>query len=442
MVKISFSTRKSDFNKFVTYILNMEKDKVQITIVGAGISGLIAALVLEEQGYSVTIYEQTDRAGGRVKTDYLEGYTLDHGFQVLLDAYPLAKKYLDLKALHLQAFLPGAVIFKKGEQNTLGDPLRSLSLLVPTLFSGIGTFTDKLKILALNQELKRTDIETIFTSEETSTLNYLVAKGFSDDIISSFFKPFFSGIFLEPELRTSCRMFQFVYKMFGEGRAVLPQNGIGAIADQLVAKLNSTKIVYNVRVKSIVDRDLILTNGETVKGDYTLIATNTSDLIPNLRNQEIEWKGCDTLYFKCSERAIEKPLIGLIADNGALINNIFYLTALGPNWSDKGELLCVTVVKDHSLEEDALIDKVEQDLQQFCGITTLNFIKRYRIPKGLPDLKDIRYSMAPSETQLKDTIFLAGDHLLNGSLNAAMMSGEKAAQGIIEVLEGKRGLVG
>ena len=419
----------------------MEKSKVQVNIVGAGISGLIAALVLEEQGYSVTIYEQTDKAGGRVKTDYIDGYTMDHGFQVLLDAYPLARKYLDVKALHLQAFLPGAVIFKKGGQHTLGDPLRNLSLLVPTLFSGIGTFTDKLKILELNQELKRTDIETIFTSEETSTLDYLVKKGFSDDIISSFFKPFFSGIFLEPALETSCRMFQFVYKMFGEGSAVLPQNGIGAIADQLVAKLNFTKIVYNVGVKRIADRDLVLKNGETVKGDYTLIATNTSDLIPNLRNQEIEWKGCDTLYFKCSERAIEKPLIGLIADDGALVNNIFYLTALGPNWSDKDELLCVTVVKEHAYDEDALIEKVKQDLQQFCGITTSAFIKRYRIPKGLPDLKNIRNSMAPSETQLKDTVFLAGDHLLNGSLNAAMLSGEKAAQGIIEVVRGERGIV-
>ncbi len=419
----------------------MEKDKVQINIVGAGISGLTAALVLEEQGYLVTIYEQTDRAGGRVKSDHLEGCIMDHGFQVLLDAYPLVKKYLDVKALHLQAFLPGALIFKKGEQNILGDPLRSLSLLVPTLFSNVGTFSDKLKILKLNRELKQTDLESIFTSEETTTLDYLMAKGFSDAIISSFFKPFFSGIFLEPDLRTSCRMFQFVYKMFGEGRAVLPQNGIGAIADQLVAKLNSTKIVYNVSVKSIADRDLILSNGETVKGDYTLIATNTSDLVPNLRNQEIAWKGCDTLYFRCSERAFKKPLIGLIADEGALINNIFYLTALGANWADKGELLCVTVVKDHALDGEALQNKVEQDLQQFCGITTLDFIKRYHIPKGLPDLRNLRNSMAPSETQLKDTVFLAGDHLLNGSLNAAMMAGEKAALGIIEIVEGQRGVV-
>lgn len=419
----------------------MGENKNKINIVGAGISGLVAALVLEKKGYSVTIYEQTDRAGGRVKTDALNGFLMDHGFQVLLDAYPLAKKYLDLKALQLRPFLPGAVIFKDGNQHILGDPLRSVSLLLPTLTSKIGTFSDKFKILLLNRELKKMDVTAIFRTAETTTLAYLSSKGFSEDMISSFFKPFFSGIFLEPDLKTSSRMFQFVYKMFGEGNAVLPHNGIGAIADQLVSKLVSTKIVYNKEVESISDGEIVLSNGETIVGEYTIMATNTTDLVPNLRNQKIEWKSCDTLYFKTSGRVIDKPLIGLIADEGALINNIFYLTSLGPNWASNDELLCVTVVKTHTYEEDALIAKVKQDLGRYCKIDNLDFIKRYPIPKGLPDLTDLRYDMAPSETQLKDTLFLAGDHLLNGSLNAAMLSGEKAALGIIEIIEGDRGVV-
>ena len=419
----------------------MDKNKIQINIVGAGISGLIAASILEGKGYAVTIFERLERAGGRVQTDDLDGYIMDHGFQVLLDAYPLASKYLDLKALQLHSFLPGAVIFKDGKQSTLGDPLRSLPLLLPTLFSKIGTLSDKIKILSLNIELKKTSIENIFEGEETSTLSYLRSKGFSDAIISSFFKPFFSGIFLEPNLSTSSRMFQFVYKMFGEGSAVLPTNGIGAITGQLVSKLDSTKIIYNIEVKSISDTTILLSNGEVVPGDYTIMATNTTNLVPNLRNQNITWKGCDTFYFSVSDRVIKKPLIGLIADKEALINNIFYLTSLNSSWSRNDELLCVTVVKEHNLKEEILIKKVKQDLGQYCGITRLNFLKRYRIPKGLPDVADMRYEMAPSETQLKDTLFLAGDHLLNGSLNAAMMAGEKAALGIIEIVEGDRGVV-
>ena len=364
---------------------------MNINIVGAGISGLIAASILEKKGFAITIYEQTERAGGRVKTDNIEGFRMDHGFQVLLDAYPLAKKYLDMDALYLQPFHSGAVIFKEGKQNTLGDPLRNLSLLIPTLFSTIGTFSDKLKIVALYLELKKTDVTAIFKSEETTSLQYLRNKSFSEDIISNFFTPFFSGIFLEPELKTSSRMFRFVFKMFGEGRAVLPRNGIAAIAEQLVSKLNATKIVYNAKVKKIADGQVILSNGETITGDYTIMASNTTDLVTNLRNQRIVWKSCDTLYFQTKTRVMEQPLIGLIAAKEALINNIFYLSSLGSNWSSNGELLSVTIVKEHTYEEHTLIERVIKDLEQYCGIVNPKFIKRYRIPKGLPDLVDVRY---------------------------------------------------
>lgn len=68
----------------------MKKQKYKIHIIGAGISGLIAARVLEDNGYSPIIIEATDRPSGRVKTDIINGYQLDHGFQVLLTAYPTA----------------------------------------------------------------------------------------------------------------------------------------------------------------------------------------------------------------------------------------------------------------------------------------------------------------------------------------------------------------
>ena len=128
----------------------MEKSAYKIHIIGAGVSGLIAAQVLENYGYHPTIIEATESAGGRVKSDVFRGYTLDHGFQVLLTSYPAAKKYLDYNKLELQNILPGATIFKNGKQQTIGDPLRSFSLLFPTLFSSIGTISDKLKIFKLN----------------------------------------------------------------------------------------------------------------------------------------------------------------------------------------------------------------------------------------------------------------------------------------------------
>lgn len=413
----------------------MEKSAYKINIIGAGISGLIAAQILENHGYHPTIIEASASVGGRVKSDIEKGYTLDHGFQVLLTSYPAAKKYLDYKALELQEFLPGAAIFKDGKQQIIGDPLRNFSLLLPTLFSSIGTFSDKVKILKLNTLLKKKKTAAIFETEEKTTLKYLQDFGFSNTIINSFFKPFFSGIFLEPNLETSSRMFEFVYKMFGDGLAVLPKNGIQEIPNQLKDNLKNTTFKLNTPVKEVKDKSIILENDTTLQSHITIIATDASPLIANLKNQETNWKSCDTLYFETNTRAINKPLIGLIADENALINNIFYHTSLTTATTHNKELLSVTVVKEHQLNKEDLIKKVTEELNTNCNILDVNFLKRYQIKKALPKLTNLQYEISSTETKLKSTIFLAGDQLLNGSLNAAMISGERAAMGVVQTLE-------
>ena len=412
----------------------MNKQDYKIHIIGAGVSGLVAARVLEDNGYSPVIIEATDRVGGRVKTDIIDGYQLDHGFQVLLTAYPAAQKYLNLDALELQKFIPGATIFHNGKKKTIGDPLRNLSLLIPTLFSGIGTFSDKLKVLRLNRLLKKVTLTEIFEKTEKTTFQYLLDFGFSEEMISQFFKPFFSGIFLEPELETSSRMFEFVYKMFGEGFATLPKAGIEAIPKQLKENLKQTTFQFNTKVKSVEDHKIFLAEGTELESHFTIIATEPGALVLNLKNKETKWKSCDTLYFETNNRIIDKPLIGLISDSDALINNIFYHTSLASKSVGKKELLSVTVVKEHGLSEEALIMRIQKELQQYCGLDSYTFIKHYCITQALPILDGLQYEIHPSETKLTTGIFLAGDMQLNGSLNAAMIAGESAALGILETI--------
>jgi len=405
-----------------------------IHIIGAGISGLIAATVLEQNGYSPVIIEATDSVGGRVKTDIVDGYQLDHGFQVLLTAYPAAQKYLDFKSLELQRFLPGATIFKNGKKTTIGDPLRDTSLLFSTLFSGIGKFSDKIKVLKLNRRLKKKTVSDIFSDNEQSTFSYLMDLGFSFKMIEDFFTPFFSGIFLENRLETSSRMFEFVYKMFGEGYATLPKAGIGAIPKQLSQNLKQTVFKFNTKVASIKDGEIELSNGEKLESHFTIVAAEASNLIPKLKNQTTEWKSCDTLYFETSKRVIKKSLIGLIPKYGTLINNIFYHTSQETTSKANKELLSVTVVDNQNLPSKVLIERVERELKEHCGIASYRFIKHYSIPMSLPKLNDLQYEMSPSETRLDGGVFLAGDIQLNGSLNAAMISGERAALAVIENL--------
>ena len=413
----------------------MDKKDFKIYIVGAGVSGLVAAQVLENQGYQPVILEASDRAGGRVKTDIKKGFQLDHGFQVLLSSYPAAQKYLDFKALKLQELKPGAVIFNNGKQQIIGDPLRDISTLFSTLFSGIGTLSDKFKIFQLNLKLKNKSIEAIFSSDEISTKVYLKEFGFSSQIITQFFTPFFTGIFLENELTTSSRMFEFVFKMFGEGLAVLPKGGMEEISKQLLSNLKNTTFQYNTQVSSVSDDEIVLHTGEKLVSTATIIATDASKLVRDAPSKNLIWKSCQTLYFTTNKRVIEKPMIGLVSKKDSLINNIFYHTSVATNSNNTEELLSVTVVKEHQLTEEQLIATVTKQLQEECTIDHLTFLAVYHIKKALPDLKDIKYEVSPSETQLSSGIFLAGDVQLNGSLNAAMIAGENAALQVIASLK-------
>jgi len=413
----------------------MEREEYIIYIIGAGVSGLIAAKTLENNGYRPIILESTNEVGGRVKTDIYEGYQLDRGFQVLLEAYPKAQEFLDYKNLKLQSFLPGAIIYNKGKSHVIGDPLRNASLFWSTVMANVGSLSDKLKIFKLNNRLKKKSINKIFKSKAITTIEYLEAQGFSHKVIDQFFKPFFSGIFLESELQTSSVMFEFVYKMFGEGLATLPKGGIGEIPKQLASSLKHTKIKFNTKVKAVNDDHILLETGEKLKTHFTVIATAPSPLVANLKNQPVQWKSCYNLYFETESRDIAKPLIGLISDKEALINNIFFHNSVQTQVKGEYEILSVTVVKSHDLSEEELIKRVEADLKTYCGINTKRHLKTYHIRKALPDLEHLQYEISPTETQLKTNMYLAGDYLLNGSLNAAMLSGERAAQGLIMSLE-------
>ena len=410
----------------------MNNNLIKVHIIGGGISGLVAAQVLESHGLSPVIIDANDRVGGRLKTDVVKGFQLDRGFQVLLSSYSAAKKYLDYESLNLQKLKAGSCVFVGGKQWFFGDPLRDMSLFMPTLFSPLGTLSDKLKIAKLNFHLQGKTIDKIFEDREITTKEYLTAKGFSKNIIKNFFTPFFSGIYLESELNTSSRMFEFVFKMFGEGLALLPKGGIEEISKQLKNKLKKTKILFNTVVSEIKDKEIILSDGKKIKTHYAIVAAEPSNLVRGLKNQKVEWKSCQNLYFTCSKRVYEKAFIGLVSNQECLINNVFYPTSLPAIKKGKDELISVTVVKDHGLPEEELIERIQNELKEECKIEDVTFLKLYNIPQALPKLNNLKYDISPTETKLKNGVFLAGDVLLNGSLNAAILAGEKAAMGVLE----------
>ena len=404
------------------------KDKETIYIIGAGVSGLIAAYELEQEGYHPIIIEQTDEVGGRVKTIHEKGYALDLGFQVLLSAYPLAKKYLDLDALELHKLESGALIYVNDKAYRIGDPMRNWKMLFPTIFSDIGSISDKLKVLKLNNRLKRKSIHEIFESRETTTLQYLIEFGFSPKIIERFFKPFFAGIFLESSIQTSSRMFEFVYKMFGEGYATIPKLGIGEISNQLKNKLHHTEFIFNCEVKDITNDKILMVSGENLPHDGVIIATNSTSMIRSHKGSDMKWKSCMCLYFEVDQTNIPANTIALIVDGGNYANNLYAYTDIKTGKT----ILSVTTLEHMNKTDAEIIENIIAEVKKYTGALKVDFIHHYRIKQALPDILNLKMTVQPGENQVMDNIFLAGDALMNGSLNAAMESGRIAAKTLLE----------
>ncbi|WP_246020052.1 FAD-dependent oxidoreductase [Muriicola soli] len=307
----------------------------------------------------------------------------------------------------------------------------------PTLTSGVASIRDVYLLWTMHRHLQKLPDEDIFRTEEMSTMEFLRREGFSDRLINTFFKPFFTGIFLETELRTSCRMFQFVFKMFGKGYATIPEGGMGALADQLANRLQRTKIHYNSPVAGVEERKLVLKDGQELEADRILVATAATELLP-VKTAVVKWKSCDNLYFETELRSFKKPVIGLITAPDSLINNIFYPTSISCENSGKRELLSVTVVKEHHLNEEELIRKLEEELRRLCGIEEVRFLKRYHIARALPELDSLTADWTAANGKLGKSIFKAGDHLLYASTNAAIISGEMAAEAMINSMRAEQ----
>lgn len=410
----------------------MNKEK-KVIIIGAGISGLTAAIELERNGFTPTMIESTDRVGGRVKTDYENGYQFDHGFQVLLTAYPEASKYLDLEALNLRNFKPGAEIYASANPFLIIDPLRQPSAIFSTLRSPVGSFVDKWKMWKLTNELKKKTITEIFKASSTSTMEYLKGYGFSQTIIDNFFQPFFSGIFLEKELDTSSRMFQFIFKMFAEGYAAIPNKGMQAIPDQLRDQLQHTEIIYDCIVESISDKVISTSKGDYAF-DFTILASPPNKILPNYSGESIIYRSTTNLYFSIPNRN-GAAYIGLLPAGNGLVNNFCILTNVSDKYAlDNKSLLSVTIVGPTEIAHHKLIEKVTEELSSILDLnkSEFHFLKEYNIEQALPKVALPTLELLKPQVCYNECIYLAGDYLLGGSLNAAMSSGRQTVEMMIE----------
>ncbi len=409
--------------------------KPTITIIGAGISGLTAAVYLHKKGFKVQILEASDRAGGRIKTDVIDGFKLDRGFQVLLTEYPECKALLNYEKLNLKRFLPGATVLYDGGQFEIADPFRRPSATFSTLFAPVGSIKDKLNTLFLKNKLVKITIPEIFTQKEETTLLQLSKYGFSDKMINRFYKPFFSGIFLENELSTSNRMFDFVMKMFSKGDAAIPELGMEEIPKQLVSLLPENTILYNVKVSKIENNTIHTENGQVFTSDKIIIATEASSFAKNyIPETQTKSHQVTSIYFTTKVAPTKKAVVVLNASkNKKWVNNLTVMTNVSPKYAPNNEVLICISCNGISNESDEIIAKNSRaELKQWYGnqVDNWKLLKVYKINYALPNLEILKDDLSETNFKINDSLYICGDHLLNGSINAAMKSGRLVAENI------------
>ena len=247
----------------------------RVIIIGAGISGLICALHCQKAGFETLLFEQNTELGGRVGTDYIDGFSLDRGFQVLLTAYPMAKKYLNYKALDLCYYPSGAYLCYPNKKNLLTNPLETPQALFSTLStvgaSQIWPFLKLITPLLLNAP------QRCLTKPESSSLKLLKGLGFSNTFIDAFFKPFFGGVLLDPHLESSSRLFTYYLSFFMKGKVAIPKAGMAEIPKQLAAHLEAEQIKLNCKILNVEAKEIELEGGKTLQADAVVLATNPTE---------------------------------------------------------------------------------------------------------------------------------------------------------------------
>ena len=407
--------------------------KEDVIIVGAGIAGLTAAVHLHRAGRKVLVLEASERAGGRIKTDLHEGFLLDRGFQVLLTAYPETKSLLNYSTLNLKKMLPGATVLYDGGQFEIADPFRRPSAALATLFAPVGTLKDKINTLWLKNRLQKLSIDAIFEQPEQTTRKQLIEYGFSPIMIERFYAPFMSGIFLENKLDTSRRMFDFVMKMFSDGDVAIPELGMEEIPKQLVAMLPINTVRCNTKVTAIEGNKIITADGTILEANQILLATEANQLTHNfIPKQKMTSHQVTNIYFEATEAPTKKAVVVLNASKQKkFVNNLTVISNVSKAYAPAGKvLISVSYNRIPAFDDATLAQNMKQELKQWYGdkVDSWKILKGYRIEYALPTQQTVRNEISAEEIKISDVLYICGDNLLNGSINAAMKTGRLAAE--------------
>jgi phytoene dehydrogenase-like protein len=386
--------------------VNAEHD---VIVVGAGMAGLACARGLTAAGREPLVLERSHAIGGRVRTDTVDGFLLDHGFQVLPTAYREARSLLDLDRLDLGLFERGAIIRFEGRFRRLADPRHAPVRSLRALAGGVIGVRDSAAVLKLLRG----------SGDETTTADALRRAGVSRTTVASFFAPFLRGIFLEERLTTSSRFLDFVLHAFSDGPAALPAGGMGSIATQLAEGANVRK---GTGVATVGPHAVSLESGDQLRANAVVVATS------GIVDEPVHgWNAVTCVYFDAPESPIPGPWL-VVNGEGGPINNLCVPSEAAPSYAPPGRALVSATILGAG-EPD--LDQVERQLRGWFGsaVGEWRHLRTYRIPRALPAYPVGGFGEQP--VRLAPGLYACGDHRAHPSLNGALASGRRAAEAVL-----------
>lgn len=398
-----------------------------VAVVGAGLAGLSCAVALHDAGIAVQVYEASDDVGGRVRTDHVDGFTLDRGFQVALTAYPEMHRQLDMAALDLQAFDPGALVWRNGKGSVVGDPFRRPTTALSTVASPIGSPFDKARIALLRHRLRSVHPARLLQGDDVSTRTALADAGFSETIVERFFRPLVGGIQLDPNLADSRRMFDVIFRMLADGDSAVPAAGMQAIPRQLADRLPVGAVHLDAPVTATTPTSVTVGDA-TIAAAAVVVATEGPVAASLLGLAPVESKSVGAVYFAAPVAPIDDKLVVLDGTGRGPVLNVAVMSNVAPTYAPAGSHLVVAALPGH--DGDTIEADARSQLRGWWGsqVDTWDHLATYRIAHGQPRQ---RPPFNPKQrVRLDDGRFVCGDHRDTASIQGAMYSGRRCALAI------------
>ena len=382
----------------------------EVLIVGGGLAGLSAAIHLEAAGVEVTIIESSDRAGGRVASDVIDGFICDRGFQLINAQYPALQELNVIRELDfIEA--PREIEVSLGDRrHVIGDPRQ-----VPwtALNKATGTIPEKMALLRFIASRPKPGQSIGQALRNTGTCYERVLR------------PFLQGVFLTDPDNVDALYGHSIIKSFVSGRPGVPRSGVGELSKTLAKRVSN--IVYETRVDGL-EQGSVHTNNGTYTAKKILIATDATTATQLLGLTEVpRMAGCITWYHA---DAVNPSGSGrLVVDGqrrGPIINSVV-MSDISSNYAPANQHLISTTTDLNVTESD-----VRRHLAILWGVDTYawQFIAKYEIPAALP-IHNVGRALSQS-IKISDHHFVAGDHRTVPSQQGALFSGRLAAQLILD----------